>query len=168
MSLELPKSARRVQRAIAAAGIRAQVVELPASTRTAANAAAAIGCRVEQIAKSLVFRCTPSDEPVLVIASGTNRVDERLVSSHLNVQITKADANFVRVTTGFAIGGVPPVGHIRPLRTLIDEDLLKLDTIWAAAGTPYTVVSLEPRQLVEATSGQVVAVAGTKVGGIAD
>ena len=158
MSEALPKSVRRVQQALAAAGITTQVVELPQSTRTATDAAAAIGCRVEQIAKSLIFRCTGSDLPVLVIASGINRVDERLVSSHLNADIAKADADFVRTATGFAIGGVPPLGHISPLRTLIDEDLLKLDTIWTAAGTPHAVFPLDPQQLIRTTGGDVVPV----------
>lgn len=159
MSEELSRSVRRVQQALADAGITTRVVELPQSTRTAPEAAAAIGCGVEQIAKSLIFRCTGSDLPVLVIASGTNRVNERLVSSHLNSEIAKADAEFVRNATGFAIGGVPPLGHIAPVRTLIDQDLLKLDTIWAAAGTPHAVFSIEPQQLVRATGGEVVAVA---------
>jgi prolyl-tRNA editing enzyme YbaK/EbsC (Cys-tRNA(Pro) deacylase) len=158
MSQELPRSARRVQQALAAAGISTQIVELPESTRTAVDAAAAIGCRAEQIAKSLVFRCTGSDHPVLVIASGTNRVDERLVSSYLNADIAKADADFVRVATGFAIGGVPPLGHISPLRTLVDEDLLKLDIIWAAAGTPHAVFSVDPQQLIQVIRGDVVPV----------
>src|SRR5215207_6873663 len=147
MGEELSESARRVQRALAAVGIAAEVVELPQSTRTASDAAAAIGCRVEQIAKSLVFRRADSGRPVLVIASGANRVDERLVASHLNTEIAKADADFVRATTGFAIGGVPPLGHDLPLQTLIDQDLLQLDTIWAAAGTPHAVFSLNPNQL---------------------
>jgi prolyl-tRNA editing enzyme YbaK/EbsC (Cys-tRNA(Pro) deacylase) len=159
MREELPKSVRRVQQALAEAGVTTQVVELPQSTRTAPEAAAAIGCRVEQIAKSLIFRCSGSDLPVLVIASGTNWVDERLVSAHLNAEIAKADAEFVRNATGFAIGGVPPLGHTAPLRTLIDEDLLEFETIWAAAGTPHAVFSIESQQLVQATGGQVVAVA---------
>jgi prolyl-tRNA editing enzyme YbaK/EbsC (Cys-tRNA(Pro) deacylase) len=158
MGEELSESARRVQRALAAVGIVAEVVELPQSTRTASDAAAAIGCRVEQIAKSLVFRRADSGQPVLVIASGANRVDERLVASHLNAEITKADADFVRAATGFAIGGVPPLGHDLPLQTLIDQDLLQLDTIWAAAGTPHAVFSLNPNQLVQATGGHVVPV----------
>ena len=158
MNEELPRSVRRVQRALAAAGVAAPVVDLPESTRTAVDAAAAIGCRVEQIAKSLIFRCTSSGLPVLVIASGTNRVDERLVAAHLGEPIAKADADFVRAATGFAIGGIPPLGHVAPLRTLIDEDLLKLDTIWAAAGTPNAVFSLDPRQLAQATGGDVVPV----------
>lgn len=155
---ELPRSVRRVQQALEAADISTRIVELPASTRTAVDAAAAIGCRVEQIAKSLVFRCAGSDQPVLVIASGTNRVDERLVSSHLKSDIAKADAEFVRNATGFAIGGVPPLGHVSPLRTLIDEDLLRLDIVWAAAGTPNAVFSVGPRQLIQATGGDVVPV----------
>ena len=148
-----------MQEALAAAGIETRIVELPASTRTAADAAAAIGCQVAQIAKSLVFRCVGSDEPVLVIASGTNRVDERLVSSHLGTDIAKADADFVRAATGFAIGGVPPLGHLSPLRTLIDEDLLRLDLVWAAAGTPNAVFSVTPQQLIQLTGGDVVGIA---------
>ena len=165
MNLDLSKSELRVQRALEAAGVSAQIVKLPASTRTAVDAAAAIGCRVEQIAKSLVFRCTASDQPVLVIASGSNRVDERMVSSHLNADIGKADADFVRAATGFAIGGVPPLGHVSALRTLIDEDLLKLDVIWAAAGTPNAVFPVEPHRLIQATGGQVVPVSRPKAQG---
>lgn len=158
MSQELPKSARRVQQALAAAGIATQIVELPDSARTAADAAAAIGCGVEQIAKSLVFRCKGSGQPVLVIASGIKRVDEGLVAACLGEDITKADADFVRNATGFAIGGIPPLGHTAPLRTLFDESLLKLDLVWAAAGTPHTVFSVEPGRLLHVTGGDVVTV----------
>ena len=158
MSEDLPESARRVQLTLAAAGIDARVVELPRSTRTAVDAAAAVGCDVAQIAKSLVFRCADSGLPLLVIASGMNRVDEQLVSSYVNADIAKADADFVRSVTGFAIGGVPPLGHAARLRTLIDRDLTRFDTIWAAAGTPNAVVALDPRELIRATGGEVVAV----------
>lgn len=158
MSEELPDSARRVQQALTAAGLSSQVVQLPQSARTANDAAAAIGCGVEQIVKSLVFRRTDSSEPVLVLASGPNRVDERLVASALNAGIAKADADFVRSTTGYAIGGIPPLGHQQPIETLIDEDLLRLDTIWAAAGTPHAVFSIHPDDLVRATGGRVLAV----------
>lgn len=161
---ELPESALRVQRALAAAGLSTRVVELPDSTRTAAEAAAAIGCRVEQIAKSLIFQRADSGQPVLVIACGANRVDERLVSSHLGGEISKADASFVRSATGFAIGGVPPLGFEAPIETLIDEDLFDLDTLWAAAGTPHAVFSITPRQLVDATGGRVVRVSGPPQG----
>ena len=162
MTEELPDSAKRVQQALITAGISAQVLQLPQSTRTANDAAAAIGCRVEQIAKSLVFRRTDSNRPVLIIASGPNRVDERLVSSYLNAGIAKADADFVRSTTGFAIGGVPPLGHELPLETLIDRDLLQFDTIWAAAGTPNAVFSINPHQLVRATGGRVLPIAASR------
>ena len=159
MTRELPPSAQRVQRALVAAGIDAHIVEFPQSTRTASDAATALGCRIEQIAKSLVFRRVDPGAPVLVIASGGNRVDERLVASHLQAGIAKADADFIRATTGFAIGGVPPLGHDVRLQTLIDRDLLRLDTIWAAAGTPNAVFPLTPAQLVAATRGDVVAIA---------
>jgi prolyl-tRNA editing enzyme YbaK/EbsC (Cys-tRNA(Pro) deacylase) len=157
--LPLSASIQRVRVALAALGIEDRVVELPASTRTAKDAAAAVGCSVEQICKSLVFRRTDSDQPVLVIASGGNRVDESLVGSHLNASIAKADADFVRSTTGFAIGGVPPVAHARAIETLIDEDLLRFDVVWAAAGTPNAVFPLVPRELVRATGGRVLRVA---------
>ncbi|HLJ73991.1 MAG TPA: YbaK/EbsC family protein [Thermoanaerobaculia bacterium] len=146
MLLEM-NSTSRVQAALAAAGLPAKVVEMPQTTRTAADAAKAIGCEVAQIAKSLVFRS--GDEAVLVIASGTNRVD----ASRLG--LAKADAEFVRERTGFAIGGVPPVGHSAPIRTLIDEDLLRFDRIWAAAGTPNAVFELTPADLRRLTGGTV-------------
>ena len=152
-------SSRKVQQALAAAGIATRVVELPQSAHTAAEAAAAIGCRLEQIAKSLVFRRQDSGEPVLVIASGGNRVNEQQVARHLGAAIDKADAGFVRALTGFAIGGVPPLGHDTPLRTLVDEELLAFDAVWAAAGTPRSVFSISPAQLVAATGAAVIAVA---------
>jgi len=161
MSDDLPDSARRVQQALRMAGISAQVLHLPQSTRTASEAAAAIGCRVEQIAKSLVFRRVDSNRPVLIIASGPNRVDERLVASYLSTGLAKADADFVRSTTGFAIGGVPPLGHDAPIETLIDQDLLQFETIWAAAGTPHAVFSIDPHQLARATGGRVLAIAAS-------
>jgi len=155
---ELPDSARRVQRALTAADISARVVHLPQSTRTASAVAAAIGCRVEQIAKSLVVRRADSNRPVLIIASGPNRVDERLAASYLSAGIAKADADFVRSATGYAIGGVPPLGHALPNETLIDEDLLQFDTTWAAAGTPQAVFSVNPYELVRAIGARVVRV----------
>ena len=164
MSEELPDSARRVQQALAAAGVAGRVRVLPQSARTAADAAAALGCGVAQIAKSLVFRRTDTGAAVLVVASGTNRVDERLAATHLGAAIGKADADFVRAATGFAIGGVPPLGHERPIETLVDRDLLAFDTIWAAAGTPHAVVALDPRELARAAGGRVVAVAAAKPG----
>ena len=136
-----------------------RVLEFEAPTRTAAEAAAAIGCAVEQIAKSLVFRGAASGRPVLVVASGANRVDEGKVAAILGEAIQRADADFVREKTGFAIGGVPPVAHAEPPRTLIDRDILTFATIWAAAGTPNAVFQLTPAQLVELTKGEVADVA---------
>lgn len=139
-------------------GLTLDVVELPASTRTAQDAADAIGCTVAQIAKSLIFRTKQSQKPVLVIASGVNRVNEKSIGQLLGEKIGKADADFVRQQTGFVIGGVPPVGHLSEITTFIDEDLLELDVIWAAAGTPNAVFRLTPDDLVRATGGQVASV----------
>jgi len=121
--------------------------EFPAGTRTAQDAAAAIGCAVGQIVKSLVF--LRGDQPVLVLCSGANTVDAQRLG------LAKADADVVRRTTGFAIGGVPPYGHPAPLQTLVDEDLLAHDEVWAAAGTPSSVFPLTPAQLVERSGGVV-------------
>ncbi|MFQ5775466.1 MAG: YbaK/EbsC family protein [Kiloniellaceae bacterium] len=148
-------SARRVQRAVAERGFDFEVREFPAGTRTSAEAAAAVGCAVGQIAKSLVFRGRDSGRPVLVIASGANRVDERALAARLGEKIVRAEPEFVREKTGFAIGGVPPVGHREALLTLIDRDLLACDEIWAAAGTPNAVFRLAPADLVALTGGQV-------------
>jgi prolyl-tRNA editing enzyme YbaK/EbsC (Cys-tRNA(Pro) deacylase) len=154
----LKPSAQRVQDAMLAQGFTNRVVELPDSTRTAAEAADAIGCQVAQIAKSLVFRCTNSGSPLLVVASGINRVNESRIADWLQEPIGKADADFVRESTGFVIGGVPPIGHVVPLRTLIDEDLLQYEGIWAAAGHPRAVFQLTPETLVQMTGGQVLSV----------
>ena len=153
--MTLKPAAERVQAALAEAGLQAEVREFPQSTRTAADAAAAIGCRVAQIAKSLIFKGRESGRPILVVVSGTNRVEERKVAALVGEPLEKADAAFVRSATGYAIGGVPPVGHIDPPITMIDEDLLQLDEIWAAAGTPNAVFALTPEALVTLTSGTV-------------
>ena len=121
--------------------------EFPQGTRTAADAAAAIGCEVGAICKSLVFR--RGDEPLLVIASGYNRVDEERFGAE------KADAAFVRERTGFAIGGVAPFGHVQAIETIVDEDLLAYTTVWAAAGTPSSVFPIAPADLVARTGGRV-------------
>ena len=121
--------------------------EFPAGTRTAQDAAAAIGCAVGQIVKSLVF--VRGDDPVLVLCSGANTVDAQRLG------LAKADADTVRRATGFVIGGVPPYGHTAPLETLVDEDLLAYDEVWAAAGTPRSVFPLTPAQLVEHSGGAV-------------
>jgi len=134
------------------------VSTFPDGTRTAADAAAAIGCDVAQIVKSLVFR-RAGGGPLLVVASGVNRVDEAKVAALVGEPIGKADAAFVRATTGFAIGGVPPAGHAEPIETLVDRDLLRHAEVWAAAGTPRTVFPLTPDELVAMTGGRVADVA---------
>lgn len=158
---ELGQSARAVQAALDAAGLELEVVELPASTRTAREAADAIGCSVAQIAKSIVFRAVDSGEPVLVIASGTNRIDEARIAELVGEKIAQARPDFVRAATGFVIGGVPPCGHRQVIITFLDRDLLELDEIWAAAGTPHAVFRLHPDQLVALTGGRVVDVGGS-------
>jgi prolyl-tRNA editing enzyme YbaK/EbsC (Cys-tRNA(Pro) deacylase) len=152
----LSSSAQKVQDALDAFNMTLQVVELPASTRSAAEAAQAIHCQVGQIAKSLVFMGQETARPVLVIASGANRVNEQRIGELLGEAIAKADADFVRQRTGFVIGGVPPVGHAESVETFVDEDLLKYELIWAAAGTPHAVFQLRPYDLVRITSGKVV------------
>ena len=129
------------------------VLEFDESTRTAEDAAAAIGCTVAQIAKSLVFRTKEDNRPVLVVASGTNRVDEKKVGRLLGMKIRRADPDFVREVTGFAIGGVPPVGHSQAPMVLLDDDLKQHDDIWASGGTPNAVFKLTPDQLAELTGG---------------
>jgi prolyl-tRNA editing enzyme YbaK/EbsC (Cys-tRNA(Pro) deacylase) len=154
----LSSSAQKVQDALDDFGVPLQVVELPASTRSAVEAAQAVGCQVGQIAKSLVFVSQDTRRPVLVIASGANRVNEKRIGELLGEAIAKADADFVRQRTGFVIGGVPPVGHAEPVQTFVDEDLLEYALIWAAAGTPHAVFQLSPVDLVRITSGRVVSV----------
>ncbi|HEY8326513.1 MAG TPA: YbaK/EbsC family protein [Ktedonobacterales bacterium] len=143
----------RVRERLREQGIEAQPVEFAESTRTSTDAAAAIGTTVAQIAKSLVFMA--NGQPLLVIASGANRVDTKKLGALLDARITRADADAVRQATGFPIGGVPPLGHTTPLRTLIDEDLLAFTSIWAAAGTPNAVFETTPADLVKMTNGQV-------------
>jgi prolyl-tRNA editing enzyme YbaK/EbsC (Cys-tRNA(Pro) deacylase) len=149
---------RRVQEALAAVGGGHTIVALEQSARTSAEAARAVGCRVDQIAKSLVFRGATTQRAVLVIASGVNRVDEAKVACLIDEPIARADAEFVRARTGFAIGGVAPVAHAEPLTIVIDEDLLKWPEIWAAAGHPNAVFRLTPADLVRMTGGRVASV----------
>jgi len=148
-------TALRVQ---AALGPKFEVLEFEASTRTAADAAAAVDCSVGQIAKSIIFKAA-SGKPVLVVASGDNRVSAAKVAQAISEEIGRADATFVRERTGFAIGGVPPVAHAEPVITLIDQDLARFDRIWAAAGTPNAVFALTFADLVALTSGTVADIA---------
>ena len=158
MPEELSRSARRVQEVLSRLGNDFEVVELPYTTRTAIDAATAIGCSVEQIAKSILFRTVNDKKPVMVIASGTNRVNESKLAEFVGEPVEKADADYVREKTGFVIGGVPPIGHPQPIRTVIDEELLALGELWAAAGTPKSVFKLSPTSLLEMTAGTVTSI----------
>ncbi len=158
MSTTLSQSAQRVQDTLRALGFRNLVVELPDTTRSAVEAAQAIGCRVEEIAKSLIFKGKNSGKPILVIASGGNRVNEKRLGQLASEPVGRADADFVRQRTGFVIGGVPPVGHLEPVESFVDEDLLQYPKIWAAAGNPFAVFELTPVELVAMTGGRVVSV----------
>ena len=161
MMHNLPPSAARVQQALLAHSSPFRVVEMPASTRTAPEAAAAIGCSVAQIAKTVLFRGAATGKPVLVIASGANRVDEKLVAACAGEPLAKATADFVREATGYVIGGVPPIGFPQPIETWIDADLLQFPEVWAAAGTPSAVFSLDPNALATLTGGMVTRVSRT-------
>ena len=152
---EISPSMRRVQEALDQSGLPLEVVELPKSTRTAQEAADAVGCDLGQIVKSLIFRGTDSNRPILVLVSGSNRVDLDRVSEVMGEPVQMADADFVREQTGFSIGGVAPVGLPDSIRTLIDQDLLQYQTIWAAAGTPRSIFSLSPGDLLILTAGGV-------------
>jgi prolyl-tRNA editing enzyme YbaK/EbsC (Cys-tRNA(Pro) deacylase) len=148
-----PPAVARVEAALRAAGIAAEILQLAASARTAADAAASCGVGVGQIVKSLVF--VAGEEPILVLVSGANQADERRLAALTGRPVRRADAALVRAATGFAIGGVPPVGHARPLRVIIDRDLLAYDRVIAAAGTPHAVFPLTPGELCRATGGEV-------------
>ena len=156
--IALSASAQRVQEALDAAGLRCRVVEHEASARTSAEAASLPGCDVAQIAKSLVFR-RGAEGAVLVIASGANRVDEAKVAALLREPIGRADAAFVRQATGYAIGGIPPLGHATPMPVLVDRKLTEFDIVYAAGGTPNALFPIAPADLVRASGGTVADVA---------
>lgn len=154
----LSASAQRFQDALQDLGFSLQVIELPDSTRTALEAAEAVGVQVGQIVKSLVFKAKRSGRPILIVASGAHRVNEKRIEARIHEPLGKASADFVRESTGYAIGGVPPVGHQQSIQTFVDQDLLQYEEIWAAAGTPHAVFRLTPDQLVEMTQGEVISV----------
>jgi prolyl-tRNA editing enzyme YbaK/EbsC (Cys-tRNA(Pro) deacylase) len=145
------RSNRRIQQLVSELGMDIDVVTLPATTRTAVDAASAIGCPVEQIAKSILFRTVKERKPVMVVASGVNRVNEARIAEIVGEAIEKADADYVREKSGFAIGGVPPIGHPERILTIVDEDLLMQGEMWAAAGTPNSVFKLSAARLLELT-----------------
>ena len=154
----LSPSAQKVQDTLDRLGGSHQVVELAQTTRTSKEAAQAVGCTVEQIAKSILLKGQVTGTPVLVIASGPNRVSESIIAAEIGEPVGKPDADYVLEKTGFVIGGVPPVGHIHPIHTFIDQDLLQYEEIWAAAGTPHAVFKLSPDDLVRLTGGKVIPV----------
>jgi len=156
----LSSSAQRVQDALAAAGVSTRIVEYDVPARTSAEAAAVLGCAVGQIAKSLIFRAA-SGSPVLVIASGAHRVDEAKIAALAGEPIGKADADFVRAVTGYAIGGIPPLAHAQALRTFVDRNLMQYETVYAAGGTPHAMFPIAPAELVRVAGGAIADTAPT-------
>ena len=152
---ELPASAQRVQDAAHVLGLDIVVREMENSTRTAEEAAAACGVTVGQIVKSLVFVGAESGKPYLLLVSGSNRVNEKGMAAHLGEKLKRPDADAVRALTGYAIGGIPPFGHARPLTVLVDRGLLEHELVWAAAGLPDAVFEIRPDDLVRASEGRV-------------
>jgi len=152
----LPSSARRVADAARLLGLSPHIVTMANSTRTAEEAAAACGCTVAQIVKSLVFRGAQSGTPYLLLVSGKNRVDERKAADVIGERLARPDAAYVRGTTGYAIGGIPPFGHDVPLKTYMDADLLAFASVWTAAGTPHCVMRLSPEELRAKTGAETI------------
>lgn len=149
----MSKSLKRVRAALEAAGLDPQIRETELA-RTAADAAAAIGCEVDQIVKSIIFRSESSGQAILFLTAGGNRVDPIKAAVVAGESLGKADAALIRAQTGFAIGGVSPVGHINPIRAFIDPRITDFDIVWAAAGTPHHVFPVNPTQLIRMTAAQ--------------
>lgn len=154
----LSPSAQKIQNLLNELGFAYTVIEHAESTRTAQEAADQAGCELGQIVKSLIFRGKTSGKPILVLTSGPNRVNEKRISDYAGEPIGKADADFVRAVTGYAIGGVPPIGHTQQMETYLDEDFQKYRTIWAAAGTPNAIFELKTEDLQPMTGGKLVRV----------
>ena len=155
MEKNLKNSAQRIQDILHDHNLDINVVEFKKLTRTAQEAAEAIGCEVGQIAKTLIFKGKQSAKPVVVIASGINRVDEKKIAAIIGEKIVKPDADFVLKNTTFVIGGVPPIGYTLDIKPVIDEDLVQHAEIWAAAGTPNAVFAITPKDLVRITQGTI-------------
>jgi prolyl-tRNA editing enzyme YbaK/EbsC (Cys-tRNA(Pro) deacylase) len=154
----LSSSARKIQDLLHSLGYDYTVIEHIESTRTAQEAADRAGCELGQIVKSLIFKGKASGKPIIVLTSGANRVDEKRIAEYAGEAIGKADADFVRAVTGFAIGGVPPIGHLQKIETFMDEDFLQYETVWAAAGTPNAIFELKTADLQKMTEATVVRV----------
>lgn len=147
----MSKSLARVRRALEAAGADAPILEMAEGTRTAGDAARAAGCALDQIAKSIIFRAETTGDAVLFVTAGGNRVDPARASAVAGEPLGQADAGLIRAQTGFAIGGVAPLGHLSPIRAWFDPRLLEFDVVWAAAGTPRHVFAIAPRVLLAAS-----------------
>ena len=158
MASFLSPSAQKIQDYLNSLGYNYTVIEHAESTRTAQEAADRAGCELGQIVKSLIFRGKTSGKPILVLTSGANRVNEKRISEYAGESISRADADFVRTVTGYAIGGVPPIGHTEKMETYLDEDFMQYQVIWAAAGTPKAIFELKTVELQKMTGGKVVRV----------
>jgi len=156
MESNLNKRSQKVQDTLKEYNVQMKVLELPASTGTAKEAAQAVGCIIDQIVKSLVLIKMHSKLPVLVLASGPNRVNEKVIGELVGEPVEMAKASYVRQQTGYSIGGVPPIGHHSPIDTYVDEHLLEFPFVWAAAGTPHSVFQISPDELVRITNGVVI------------
>lgn len=150
----MSKSLKRVAAALDAAGIAAEIREMPAETRTAQQAAEAAGCALDQILKSIIFRGEESGTAILFMTAGGNQVDAAKASALAGEPLGKADAGLIRAQTGFAIGGVAPVGLTRPIRAFLDPRLLDFAQIWAAAGTPRHIFAADPAQIHRISGAQ--------------
>ncbi len=151
---QLSPTAQKIQDLLNSLGYNYTVIEHTESTRTAQEAADRAGCELGQIVKSLIFRGKTSGKPILVLTSGVNRVDEKRISGYAGEPIARADADFVRAVTGYAIGGIPPIGHNEKMETYLDEDFLKYEMVWAAAGTPNAIFELSLNDLQKMTEGK--------------
>ncbi len=151
----MSRSLNRVRDALEAAGLEADIREMPGNTRTAAQAAAAAGCQLDQIMKSIVFKGERSGKIVLFLTAGGNQIDPVKAEAVVGERPAKADASLIRSQTGFAIGGVAPVGHTNPVRTYLDARLLEFDQVWAAGGTPRHIFCIDPREIQRITGAEV-------------
>lgn len=156
--MPISSSAQKVQDALKKLDYDYTVVEFSESTRTALEAAERVGCEVGQIVKSLIFQGKTSGKAILILTSGANQVDVKRIKAYAEEKIGRADPAFVRECTGYAIGGIPPLGHLNPIETYVDEDLLQYEKVWAAAGTPNAVFEMNANQLEKMTGGKVVVV----------
>ena len=156
--MSISPSVKKVQDALAKLGYDYKVIELDKSTRTAQEAADRVGCEVGQIVKSLIFKGKKSGKAILILTSGANQVDIKRIKAHAEEKIGRADPDFVRECTGYAIGGIPPLGHAHPIETYVDEDLLAFNEVWAAAGTPNAVFKLCSSDLSKMTNGIIIQV----------